>query len=156
VTGCRAACDEGSRSTRCPNERLEAVYPQRRGSAAEMRAALRTYLTRYAVDAGVVYEIVLAADEAFVNALTHSASGGEIRVSACVSRGAAEIDVHDEGDGFAHRTSHLRPVPDVSLTNGRGVFLIESMMDSVRVITEPDGTTVRMVRRLAPTPGTPT
>ena len=52
-----------------------------------------------------------------------------------------------------------RAIPDVRRPDGRGVFLIESLMDEVSVSSGAGGTVVRMVRHLAETvasvPGTP-
>lgn len=135
----------------CPTGRvhaLETAYAPRPESAAEMRETLRAYLTRQAVDADVAYQVVLAADEAFVNAVTHASDGGLIRVSARVSDGEASVVVRDGGGGFVACRSCSRSVPDALSTSGRGVFLIERMMDEVSVESGRDGTTVRMLRRL--------
>ena len=98
----------------------------------------------------MAYDVVLAADEAFVNAIVHAGSADDlIRVSACVSESEASVEVQDGGGGFTFRRSDPRSVPDVRRPNGRGVFLIENMMDEVSVRSERRGTIVRMVRRLA-------
>lgn len=133
----------------CHGEQLVKVFPPSRAAAARMRAALRTYLERQAVDAVVVYQVVLAADEAFCNAVTHASGGGRIRVSASVSEREAAVEVRDGGTGFVLLGNGPREVPDVSRPHGRGVFLIETMMDSVTVESSCRGTTVRMVKRLA-------
>lgn len=129
---------------------LEASYPPRREAAAEMRQDLRALLARRAVDAALAFDVVLAADEAFANALAHA--GGPtaaIRVSATVTRSEATVEVRDGGDGFVVRRPDPRPFPDVSRPCGRGVFLIERVMDEVSIRSGRGGTTVRMVRRLA-------
>jgi anti-sigma regulatory factor (Ser/Thr protein kinase) len=136
-------------SRRTTRERLEAAYPSRGGSAAQMRRALRGYLTERALDAGVVYDVVLAADEAFINAVSHAgAADGVIRVTAYVSGGEAAVEIRDGGAGFKLRPPGPQPLPDVSRASGRGVFLIERLMDEVSVRSGRRGTTVRMVRRL--------
>ena len=130
---------------------LETAYPPRRASAAEMRQALRAFLAEQALDAAVAYEVVLAADEAFINAVMHADGAADvIRVSAYVSANEASVEVQDGGGGFTYRRSDPRSVPDVRRPNGRGVFLIENMMDEVSVRSGRRGTTVRMVRRLQP------
>ncbi len=130
-------------------ERLEATYPSRGESAARMRRTLRGYLSERALDADVVYDVVLAADEAFINAVSHAdAAGGVIRVTACVSDGEAAVEVRDGGGGFQLRPPGPQPFPDVRRAGGRGVFLIERLMDEVSVSSGQRGTTVRMVRRL--------
>jgi anti-sigma regulatory factor (Ser/Thr protein kinase) len=135
---------------RTTGERLETVYPPRRAVVAKMRKALRAYLAEQALAANVVYDVVLAADEAFINAVSHAEAADDlIRVTACVSESEAAVEVRDGGGGFTFRASDPRSVPDVRRPNGRGVFLIECMMDEVSVRSERRGTTVRMVRRLA-------
>jgi len=115
-----------------------------------MRRDLRGYLAAHALAANVACDVVLAADEAFINAVSHAGSGdGPIRVSARVSQGEASVEVQDGGCGFTFRRSDPRSVSDVDCSNGRGVFLMESMMDEVSVRSGQRGTTVRMVRRLA-------
>ena len=130
-------------------ERLETIYPSRGGSAARMRRALRRYLHARTLDAGVIYDVVLAADEAFVNAVSHAeAADGDIRVTACVSDSEAAVEVRDGGAGFTPRPPGPRPLPDVRRAHGRGLFLIECLMDEVSVRSGRSGTTVRMIRHL--------
>jgi len=115
-----------------------------------MRTALRAYLAGQALDADVACDVVLAADEAFNNAIIHAGGADHlIRVTACVSESEASVEVQDGGGGFTLCRSDPRSIPDVRRPDGRGVFLIQSMMDEVSVRSERGGTTVRMVRRLA-------
>ena len=135
---------------RSTGEKLETVYAPRPALAAQMRLALRAYLAEQALEDEVACDVVLAADEAFSNAVTHAGGAdGVIRVSAWVSESEASVEVQDDGGGFAFRRSDPRSVPDVRSTNGRGVFLIESIMDEVIVSSGREGTTVRMVRHIA-------
>jgi anti-sigma regulatory factor (Ser/Thr protein kinase) len=113
-----------------------------------MRQALRAYLSEQALDAHVIYDVVLAADEAFINAVGHADADDPIRVTACVSESEASVEVRDGGGGFTFRRSDTPPVPDLRRASGRGVFLIESLMDEVSVRSGRRGTTVRMARHL--------
>ena len=138
------------RVARAAEERLETAYPPRCASAAQMRQALRAYLSERALDANVIYEVVLAADEAFINAVGHAEAADDlIRVTARVSEREASVEIQDGGGGFTYRRSDSPSVPDVRRTNGRGVFLMESLMDEVSVRSGRRGTAVRMVRHLA-------
>jgi len=145
VSGARARHHDGDRGAR-----LETTYPPQGASAAQMRRALRAYLSGQALDATVVCDVVLAADEAFINAVGHAeAPDDPIRVTACVSEGEASVEIQDGGGGFTLRRSEPPSVPDVRRIGGRGVFLMKSLMDEVSVRSERTGTTVRMVRHLA-------
>jgi anti-sigma regulatory factor (Ser/Thr protein kinase) len=129
---------------------LETAYPPRSASAAQMRRALRSYLSEQALDATVVCDVVLAADEAFINAVGHAEAADDlIRVTARVSEGEASVEIRDGGGGFTLRRSEPPSVPDVRRVRGRGVFLMKSLMDEVSVRSGRAGTTVRMVRHLA-------
>lgn len=115
-----------------------------------MRSALRVYLSEQALDARAVYDVVLAADEAFINAVGHAGGVDDsIRVSASVSKSEVSVEVQDGGAGFTHLRSRQRPIPDVRRPDGRGVFLMESLMDEVSVSSGTKGTVVRMLRHLA-------
>lgn len=130
--------------------RLSRSYSPRRASAARMRRALRAYLASQGVDARVVRDVVLATEEAFINALVHGgAEERAIHVSAWVSRGTAFVEIEDGGRGFSFRASKVRVPPDVRLSHGRGLFLMQTIMDHVTVRTGKKGTTVRMTRRIA-------
>ena len=136
-----------SRSTR--SRKLETAFPPRTTSAAQMRRTLRTYLSGQALDAKVIYDVVLAADEAFINAVGHAEVPDDlIRVTARVSESEASVEIQDHGGGFALSNSATPRVPDVDRAHGRGVFLMESLMDEVSVRSGRRGTTVRMVRHL--------
>ncbi len=129
---------------------LETTYPPQGASAAPMRRALRAYLSEQALDDKVIGDVVLAAEEAFINAVCHANVPGEpIRVTASVSDGHALVEIRDGGGGFAVRRHTGRPAPDVRRDHGRGIFLMESLMDEVSVSFGQRGTTVRLVRNLA-------
>ena len=129
--------------------RLRADFRPRRESASEVRRVLRTFLDGRGVDRAVIAQVVLAADEAFANAVTHGHGKRAISVSARVSRRQVSVEIRDHGRGFAPRRSRSRPVPAASRVHGRGVFLIEGLMDEVEIRPGRHGTTVRMVRWLA-------
>ena len=131
-------------------ETLETTYPPQSASAAQMRRSLRAYLSDQALDAKVIYDVVLAAEEAFINAVDHAEVRDDlIRVTARVSEREASVEIQDAGAGFALPRPDTPPIPDVCRVHGRGVFLMESLMDEVSVQSGRRGTTVRMVRRLA-------
>ncbi len=97
----------------------------------------------------MIYDVVLAADEAFINAVGHACAANDvIRVTARVSESEASVEVQDGGGGFSLRGVATPSVPDVGRAHGRGVFLMESLMDEVSVRSGRRGTTVRLVRHL--------
>ena len=137
----------GSRSRN--EERLQCAYLPRRGSARDMRCALRAYLDERSLDTRVVNDVVLAADEAFINALIHAGDEGVILVSAWVEDGEASVVVRDLGRGFDATALTRAALPDQDQPHGRGLFLIRAVMDQVRITSGRTGTTVQMIRRIA-------
>lgn len=137
----------GSRATQ--KQSLQLAYLPQRTSAAGMRAALRAYLTERGVGASAVNDLVLAADEAFINAIVHAGEEAVILVSALVDKGEAKVEVRDLGYGFDLGKCCVDGRPRRDRAHGRGLFLIHQMMDEVQITSGRGGTTVQMVRRIA-------
>jgi serine/threonine-protein kinase RsbW len=100
--------------------------------------------------AGREFEVQLAIDEALSNAIRHGCMGDRNKkVQFCVacdeSRGML-IVVRDPGTGF-DPASVPSPIVGERIfeTHGRGIFLINQLMDSVRY--ERGGTEIRMLKR---------
>lgn len=129
---------------------LELACAPRRAAAARMRRDLRAYLARQPLERRAVHELVLAAQEAFINAVIHAHDAdGVILVSACVNDDQASIEVRDVGCGFDARACDLELPPSADECRGRGLFLIRSVMDEVEIRSSGAGTTVHMTRRMA-------
>jgi anti-sigma regulatory factor (Ser/Thr protein kinase) len=129
---------------------LELALPPRRTSARVMRAALGAYLAERAVDPRTASEVVLAAEEALTNAIIHAGDvRGHIFVTASVGEGEVRLQVRDLGCGFDARRVHSPKLPSTRLPGGRGLFLIDRMMDRVQIRSGAHGTCVSMMRRIA-------
>jgi anti-sigma regulatory factor (Ser/Thr protein kinase) len=129
--------------------RLTLVCPPQCSSAMLMRRDLRAYLLEHSLDQRAVNEVVLAAEEALINAIAYAGDAEDtILVSAWVRRGAASVEVRDVGRGFDVRGIELDTTPDAERLHGRGLFLIHNVMDEVEITSGVRGTTVHMVRRL--------
>ncbi|MEU5050810.1 ATP-binding protein [Streptomyces sp. NPDC021096] len=100
------------------------------------------------VDPETSYDLAVALSEACANAVEHGgdASTG-YRVTALIDGDTCRIEVTDSGPGFAERprrarryparTLHPRTPAPVHDEHGRGLFLIESLTDHVRVRNRP-------------------
>ncbi|MEX2196997.1 MAG: SpoIIE family protein phosphatase [Thermoleophilaceae bacterium] len=110
----------------------------------EALAGLRRRLGRFLLAAGASaqerYEITLTISEAAGNAIEHAYGPGDARfeVEAALDGGVVVVAVRDSGRWRDRRDEH----------RGRGLRIIEGLMDQVQVAREPGGTTVRMRRRL--------
>lgn len=109
--------------------------------------AFRATLQRWLEAAGATeresIEIVLAASEAVGNAMTHAYSLNEqlLDVEADCDGGTVAITVRDHGQWRVLRREQ----------GGRGIPLMQSLMDDVHIVTGEDGTVVMLTRAL----GTP-
>jgi hypothetical protein len=97
-----------------------------------------------------VHDILLAANEAFGNALVHSRQPRSIavHVDAAVEDGVAEISIRDHG----RWQEDQRPADGFGL----GLRLMNALVDSVELQIARDGTTVRLRRILRPSDSEPT
>ncbi len=110
----------------------------------ESLTGLRRRLSRFLHAAGAseieAYEITLAVCEAAGNAIEHAYGPGDATfdVEAALADGELAATVRDRGSWRERRSEH----------RGRGLRIIEGLMDEVDVATEADGTVVKMRRRL--------
>ena len=110
----------------------------------ESLTGLRRRLSRFLHAAGAseieAYEITLAVCEAAGNAIEHAYGPGDATfdVEAALADGELAATVRDRGNWRERRSEH----------RGRGLRIIEGLMDEVDVASEDGGTVVKMRRRL--------
>jgi anti-sigma regulatory factor (Ser/Thr protein kinase) len=105
-----------------------------------MRGLLRRWLRHAGADDQETAEIVTACGEAATNAIEHAGAGGPFEMSGQLHGPRVEIEVRDFGAWRAPREGD----------HGRGLSLMEALMDTVEVTPTPEGTTVRLQRTLIP------
>lgn len=116
-------------------ERLEFVIPSR----VEYLDGILNHITERLVTLRVVdpesIEVIVALDEAIVNAIKHGNGydpSKHVKVVAEISNGVARFEVSDEGAGFSEQDVPDPCAPENLLrTSGRGILLIRSIMDEV-------------------------
>lgn len=131
------------------NERVEFVIP----SKVEYLDGVLNHLTERLIKFGVIQpqssDVVIALDEAIVNAIKHGNGYDEqkrVTIVAEISAVEASFVVSDEGTGY-----RVSDVPDpcapenLLRTSGRGLLLIRSIMDEVSVSDR--GNEIRMLKR---------
>jgi anti-sigma regulatory factor (Ser/Thr protein kinase) len=113
-------------------------YPQ---AISFARQDLRRWLERYGVSAEEALDVALACSEACANAIEHAGRSRRptIEIEATRKDGTLELAVRDYG-----RWS----VPADGSTRGRGLKMMQAIMDEVEVIPSADGTQVVMRRSL--------
>jgi serine/threonine-protein kinase RsbW len=108
-------------------------------------------LDRYSGDReSLAYNLNLVLTEAMVNAIEHSSHAQlhkKVRVHIRVGHDDLQIKVYDQGQGF-----DLDAVPspklDELLERGRGLFLMRTLMDSVKYYRTADGNVLEMRKHL--------
>jgi PAS domain S-box-containing protein len=122
-------------------ERLRLTMPAEPTALAALRRALRLWLEQCEVGDDESGQIVLACNEAFANAIEHAygPADGTVQMNAEFSEHEVSISVRDFGSWREPRGEN----------RGRGLFLIEALMDSFTVTKRPQGgTEVRMLRKV--------
>ena len=97
-------------------------------------------------------KVMVALTEAVNNAIVHGNRrdpSRAVRVLCDLTPGALHFRVLDQGAGFDPGTVR-NPLKDENLLreNGRGIFLMRTLMDRVTFTQHPDGMEVHMVLRL--------
>lgn len=96
--------------------------------------------------------IELAIGEACANAVEHGSPNGEVNQFAlrCLIGDDARwvFEVEDEGSEFAITDLTLASPPDVDSEGGRGLFLINQIMDQVAIQRTSLGLNARMTKSL--------
>jgi anti-sigma regulatory factor (Ser/Thr protein kinase) len=125
------------------HETLSLRLAARPAQAALLRAHLRIWLAEQRLGDGELLDILVAANEAFGNAITHARQPRSIavHVDARMDDGIVEVVVRDHG-----RWQESRHTSGAGL----GLALMHALMDTVELHATREGTTVRLRRALAP------
>ncbi|MEA2362516.1 MAG: hypothetical protein QOD71_1661 [Thermoleophilaceae bacterium] len=124
-------------------ESIHFTLPAEPESLPGLRRRLARFLHAAGADDAETYEITLTVCEAAGNAIEHAYGPGDATFDVEASFHADELvaTVSDRGHWRERRGTH----------RGRGLNIIEGLMDQVEVSTEQGGTVVRMSRRLGRT-----
>ncbi len=121
-------------------ERFSAEFPAEPESLAPIRSMLRRWLSHAGADDIEIAEITTACGEAATNAIEHAGTGNgaQFEVSGWREGPEIELAVRDHGTWRSGRQDD----------HGRGLELMQTLMDTVAVEPGEDGTTVSLRRRL--------
>ncbi len=99
--------------------------------------------------------VKLAVGEACNNAVLHPSSPEKIpqvTIACRVLPNVLEIDVTNQGNGFHPPIAAKMPDAELLSESGRGMALMELMMDSVEYLSLHGNTVVRMRKHYTPSP----
>ena len=136
-----AAIDEPTRELVLPNE------PAR---IREVRRFVASFLADVRAPVDVSADILLSVSEAAANACRHGRTSdwSELRIQCRLERPDVIVSVSDEGSGFDPAGLAVAQLPDRFASGGRGLFLMQKLMDEVTTETSDEGTTVFLKKRV--------
>lgn len=107
------------------------------------------------VDDDCTADIEVALSEACTNVLRHATEHGEeYEVKVVVDPDACVISILDAGGDFDHAAALSRDQAGSSAESGRGVYLMQHLVDDLQFSSEPGtGTVVRLTKLLVLKPG---
>jgi PAS domain S-box-containing protein len=123
------------------SDSISLTLPADPASLAGLRRRLARFLHATGASEAEQYEVMLTICEAAGNAIEHAYGPGDATYDVHVEFAAGELvaTVRDSGSWRERRDEH----------RGRGLSIIEQLMDDVKVAAEEGGTVVTMRRRLA-------
>jgi anti-sigma regulatory factor (Ser/Thr protein kinase) len=123
------------------SDRISLTLPADPSSLAGLRRRLARFLHATGASETEQYEVMLTICEAAGNAIEHAYGPSDATYDVEVAFGDGELvaTVRDSGSWRERRDEH----------RGRGLSIIEKLMDDVNVAADDDGTVVTMRRRLA-------
>ena len=107
-----------------------------------MRNVTSTVMADMGVPSEASEDVQLAVTEACANAVRHS-DVGEYVVRLGLGDRGCEVEVIDLGGGF--EPSHV-PLPADELETGRGLHLMQALVDDLQFVRADDGTHVRLTK----------
>lgn len=135
-----------------PGSRIfEADYPAEPQVVHQVRERVDDFVRPCGLSADELDALKVALSEAFSNAVCHGSPLGprnrvHLRCEADCQR--LVVQITDEGGGFLPTRIAL-PEFEEWKTSGRGLFLMQELMDAVDFEVVPGGTRVRLIKHLA-------
>jgi anti-sigma regulatory factor (Ser/Thr protein kinase) len=119
---------------------VEVTWPAKAERLQLLRHLLERWLAEVGAEDDEVYDVLVASSEAATNAVEHAygPSQAEFRVECTAHDGGVTVVVRDWGQWREPR----------GRDRGRGLGLMEGLMDEVKVSHSPSGTEVRLHRQL--------
>jgi sigma-B regulation protein RsbU (phosphoserine phosphatase) len=134
----------------------EIVLPNESARLGEIRRFVRRFLAEIRAPVEISQDILLAVGEAAANAARHGrreASRSEVRIGVKLEGTEVVVTIADDGGGFDMNEVKSRE-RDRFAAGGRGLFLMQELMESVTFETSAQGTKV-VIRHTVFPPGTP-
>ena len=106
-------------------------------------------MSELGVEPGCKGDVLLALTEACTNVIDHSDDAHQYEVQLMLDERRCTIQVKDGGGGFDHTARDEDRTVDLSAEEGRGIDLMNALVDKVSFISEPcEGTIVNLYKEL--------
>ena len=133
------------------NEHIEKKYRSRQNAVVKAERLTEKVGRKCELSESVLQDICIAVTEAFNNAVEHGNNFQAqkfVTVSIDCTADALRITVLDEGSGFDLEAVEEPLAPEnISKPNGRGLLIVESIMDEVKITPSTTGTKVVMIKK---------
>ena len=127
---------------------LTLTLPRDEISIPVARHIIKAAMENVGVEDDSVHDVEVALTEACANVLQHTEDGDAYEVGFELDNVACTIRVVDTGRGFDFATLAKGPA-DNSAERGRGISLMQALVDRVKFVSEPEaGTIVHLVKTL--------
>lgn len=138
-------------------ENIEMKIPAKPEYVGVMRLTLSGIASRMGFDYEIIEDLKIAVSEAITNAIQHGYKGsmeGQISITFGIYSDRMEVVVADSGNSFDYNNVkgnlgpyHERNQNELLKEGGLGLYLIESLMDEVKIL-QNEGVTVVMIKYL--------
>lgn len=120
---------------------------------ADIDSFLEATLRGYKANESIIADIAISVSELVNNAMMHGnreSADKSVKVVIDRKEESVVIAVSDQGSGF-DRDSIPNPIADENLLKevGRGIFIVESLMDKVVIQATQHGTTITITKAIA-------
>ncbi|MCZ7525019.1 MAG: ATP-binding protein [Acidimicrobiia bacterium] len=134
---------------------LDLTFTDGATALGRVRAALRRWCDDHGLgDEQWRRELLVVASELCTNAVEAAPASTPVRLHAWKDGGRVWLEVDDHGPGFELRPGAV-PVPQELRTRGRGLLIVRSFTDHLEAGRGPEGSWVRVARRLDHDDGPP-
>lgn len=125
---------------------LRLSFPRDARSVPLLRTIVKDLLDNVGAPAEASSDIQLALSEACGNAVRHAHGGSVYSVNVAMDGDGCEVEVSDNGT-WATTVPDTPDRVELEAESGRGLYLMEALVDDFKFYREDDETRVRLVKR---------
>ncbi|HPP40429.1 MAG TPA: ATP-binding protein [Candidatus Kapabacteria bacterium] len=131
------------------------IFRSEKASMTKVEPLLAEIKQKYSIPDDRFYNLLIALSEAFNNAIIHGNKLNPekiVELEILCNDTDLKISVKDEGEGFdLSSVADPRESDNLLKENGRGIFLIRSLLDDAKFYPTKNGTTIELIFRLSNT-----